>query len=298
MKTGAMERLLQRLGGSGPVVTDGAWGTQLQALGLGFGDSPERWNITEPDRVATVARGYVEAGSRAILTNTFGGSRVALASHGLTERAREINRLGVEISKQAAGDRALVFASMGPSGKLLMTGDITEEELCAAFEEQAQAFAEAGADGIVVETMTDLEEARIAVVAAARTGLPVVACMTFGSGKGKDRTMMGVTPEQAASGLLEAGASMVGANCGTGAADYEPVCRRLREASGRPVWLKPNAGLPEMVDGTAVYHTPPEVFAEEAARLVAAGAVFIGGCCGSSPDLIRALVGQVARDPQ
>ncbi len=281
--------LLEALLNHAPVVTDGAWGTQLQERGLGHGECPERWNLDRSEDVAAVARAYAEAGSRVVLTNTFGGNRIALASHGLEGRVAEINRRGVELSREGGGSDAAVFASIGPTGKLLIAGDVRADELREIFEEQTGACAAGGADAIVIETMSDIEEARIAVAAAVETGLPVVACMSFSAGKEKDRTMMGVTPEQAVEGLLEAGASIIGANCGNGAAEYEPVCRRLHAASGRPVWLKPNAGIPSLLDGVAVYSTRPEDFAVEAMKLCEAGAGFIGGCCGTGPAFVAAL---------
>jgi 5-methyltetrahydrofolate--homocysteine methyltransferase len=284
-----MHPLIAQLTSQGPVLTDGAWGTQLQALGLGSGECPDAWNLTHPDRVEQVARAYVDAGSRVILTNTFGANRVRLEGHGLADRVAAINRAGVEISKRAAGTRARVFASLGPSGKMLMSGDVTEEQLGEAFAVQAQAMAEAGADAIVVETMSELEEALIAVAAARTTGLPVAACLVFDSGKDKDRTMMGVTPERAAAALAEAGADIIGANCGQGIAGYIPVCARLRKGTDRPLWIKANAGLPEMVSGQATYKTTPAEFAGHLPALLEAGASFIGGCCGTSPDFIRAL---------
>ncbi len=289
-----MNSLLQSLLASGPVLTDGAWGTQLQSRGLGAGEFPDAWNLTHPERVTEVARAYVAAGSGVILTNTFGANRIRLADHGLAERGAEINRLGVELSRRAADGRAKVFASIGPSGKMLMSGETTAGDLEAAFAEQARTLAAAGADALVVETMSDLEEARIAVNAARQTGLPVVGCMVFDAGKSKDRTMMGNTPEQAAEALIAAGAEVVGSNCGQGIAGFAPVCRRLRAAANRPVWIKANAGLPEMVEGRVVYRTTPEEFASHAAELIEAGAGFLGGCCGTSPEFIRQL-GQAMR---
>jgi 5-methyltetrahydrofolate--homocysteine methyltransferase len=162
------------------------------------GEAPDLWNLTHPKEVAAVARAYVEAGSEIILTNTFGANRIRLTESGGADRLKEINLAGVALSRKAAGKRALVFASIGPSGKLLTNGDVTEEELRAAFTEQAEALVLGGADGLVLETMQDLEEAKLAVAAAKATGLPVVASMVFDSGKDKDRTMMGTTPEQAA----------------------------------------------------------------------------------------------------
>jgi methionine synthase I (cobalamin-dependent) len=285
----AMHPLIQSLIANGPAITDGAWGTQLQARGLPVGDFPDLWNLRHPEKVTEVAAAYVQAGSQIILTNTFGANRLRLAENGAADQAREINRAGVAISMQAAAAKAKVFASIGPTGKMLVAGEITEEELQEVFSEQAQAIADAGADAIVVETMADLAEAQIAVRAAKATGLPVVGCMVFDSGKDKDRTLMGVTPELAAKGLSEAGADVIGANCGQGVAGFVAICRRLRAATDLPVWIKANAGLPEMVDGKTVYRTTPAEFAGFRAELVKSGANFLGGCCGTSPDFIRAL---------
>jgi 5-methyltetrahydrofolate--homocysteine methyltransferase len=287
--------LLEQLMADAPVLTDGAWGTQLQARGLAAGEFPDSWNLSHPDRVAEVARAYVDAGSRILLTNTFGASRIRLADHGLADRVLEINRLGVEISRRAADGRAKVFASIGPSGKMLLSGETTAEALQAAFAEQGEALAGAGADALVIETMADLEEAKIAVAAARQTGLPVVACMVFDAGKNRDRTMMGHTPEQVAEALTAAGAEVIGSNCGQGIAGFAAICRRLRSATDRPLWIKANAGLPEMENGRAVYRTSPEEFAGYATELREAGAAFLGGCCGTDPEFIRALA-QVLRN--
>jgi methionine synthase I (cobalamin-dependent) len=182
-----------------------------------------------------------------------------------------------------------VFASIGPTGKLLLTGETTEEELRAVFSEQVRALAEGGAEAIVIETMSDLTEAKAALAAAKETGLPVVACMVFDTGKNRDRTMMGATPEQVARELTEAGASAVGANCGSGIEAYVPVCRRLRAATHLPVWIKPNAGMPELIEGRTVWRATPEEFAAQVPALVEAGAAFVGGCCGTSPEFVRAV---------
>ena len=281
----------------GTVVTDGAWGTQLQSQGLPVGACPDAWNLSHPDAVESVAQAYVAAGSQIILTNTFGANRFILARHDLADRVAEINAAGVEISRRAAGGRAKVFASMGPSGLMLMMGEASEDDLQAAFLEQAAAMAAAGADGIVVETMTDPAEARLAVAAARQTGLPVVACMTFDSGAKLDRTMMGTTPEQAAEQLLDAGADVIGSNCGQGVAGFVEICRRLHAASGCAVWVKANAGLPEMRGGQTHYAQSAEQFAEYVPQLVAAGAGFLGGCCGTSPDFIRALCAALRQSP-
>ena len=279
---------------STPVLTDGAWGTELQASGLAPADLPDLWNLAHPDRVETVARAYVDAGSRIILTNTFRANRVALAAHGAANSVEAINRAGVAISRRAAGTRAQVFASIGPSGRMLFAGDIDAAQLRDAFTEQAQALAAAGADALVVETMSDLDEARIAVAAAVTTGLPVVACMVFDSGRHRDRTMTGATPSDAAVELVRAGACVIGANCGLGIEAYVPVCAALAAATDRPVWIKPNAGLPTLADGRAVYAMTAEQFASHVPALIAAGARFIGGCCGTTPAFVAALQRHVA----
>ncbi len=289
-----MHPTIEKLIAAGPIISDGAWGTQLQARGLAIGDFPDAWNLSHPERVAEVARAYVDAGSRVILTNTFGANRIRLAENSLADRVVEINRRGVEISRQAADGKAAVFASIGPTGKLLMNGEVSAEEMLAAFAEQARAMAEGGADALVVETMSDLEEAKLAVAAARATGLPVVACMVFDSGKNLDRTMMGTTPEQAAQELTAAGADVIGANCGQGIGGFLPLCQRLRAATDRPIWMKPNAGLPQLVEGRAVYVGTPEDFAGHIPALLKAGANFVGGCCGTSPQFISAVCHRLA----
>lgn len=280
--------LIQKMTVAGPVLSDGAWGTQLQVRGLAPGEFPDLWNLTRPEKVSEVARAYVAAGSRIILTNTFGANRFRLAEAGAADKVKAINEAGARISREAAGDSALVFASMGPSGKLLINEDVTEEELRDAFAEQAQALASGGAQGLVVETMQDLDEARIAIDAAKATGLPVVASMVFDSGKDKDRTMFGAAPEQVAGALVEAGADVIGANCGQGIAGFVKVCARLKAAAGgHPIWIKANAGLPQMQDGRTTYAMTAAEFAGYVPAVMSAGANFIGGCCGTTPEFIR-----------
>lgn len=284
-----MNTLIEALVAQGPVVTDGAWGTQLQARGLGQGESPDHWNLTHPERVEEVPRAYRAAGSRIVLTNTFQANRITLESHGLADQVDAINRAGVAISRRAAGPDGFVFGSIGPTGKMVFMGEVSENEISRVFAEQAQALAAGGADAIVIETMSDLVEAKAAVAAAKATGLPVVACAVFDTGKDKDRTMTGATPEEVARQLTEAGADVIGANCGQGPEAYVAICRRYREATELPLWIKPNAGLPEVEGDRIIYRTSPEVFAEYAVQLADAGASFIGGCCGTSPEFIQAV---------
>ena len=282
-----MSRLREWLA-NGLLITDGAWGTELQVRGLPPGTIPDTWNLTHPERVEAVARAYVEAGSQVILTNTFRAN--AIAMQGCIEADLDaINRAGVALSRHAAVE-ALVFASIGPTGKMLLSGEIDSEQVTAAFAAQARSLAAAGVDALLVETMSDVEEARLAVDAARRTGLPVIVSFAFDSGKNKDRTMMGATPESVAEAMVEAGADAVGANCGVGVEQAILICRRLRAACDLPIWIKPNAGLPTM-EGTAVRYGPSaEFFASHYAALRDAGASFLGGCCGSTPEFIRALV--------
>ena len=282
-----MSRLREWLA-AGMLITDGAWGTELQARGLPPGTMPDTWNLTHPERVEAVARAYVEAGSQVILTNTFRAN--AIAMQGCPEAELDaINRAGVALSRQAAGE-ALVLASIGPTGKMLLSGEIGSEQIAAAFAAQSRSLAAAGADALLVETMSDIEEARLAAEAARHTGLPVIVSFAFDSGKNKDRTMMGATPEAVAEAMVKAGADAVGANCGVGVEHVVPICRRLRAACDLPLWIKPNAGLPT-IEGSAIhYGTSAEFFASHYAALREAGAAFLGGCCGSTPEFIRALV--------
>jgi methionine synthase I (cobalamin-dependent) len=285
-----MNRLLEWLR-NGPLIADGAWGTELQSRGLALGETPDLWNLAHPDRVQDVAKSYVDAGSQVILTNTFRANAIALAGHAAD--IESLNRAGVEISRRAAAGRARVVASIGPTGKMLMTGEVTEQQVADAFGQQALALASAGAEALLIETMSDLQEALIALKAAQHAGLPVIVSFAFDTGKQKDRTMMGETPEKIAAALQEAGAAGVGANCGAGAEFFPAICSRLRDACELPVWIKPNAGLPEVSGGRVHYHAAPEEFAERLPALLDAGACFVGGCCGSNPEFVRALAAKM-----
>jgi 5-methyltetrahydrofolate--homocysteine methyltransferase len=275
-----------------PLLADGAWGTQLQQL-LPPGSCLESLNLALPSAVESVARAYVEAGSDVILTNTFGGSRIALARHGLDARVADINRAGAELSLRAAGHRAVVFGSIGPSSRMLFMDEISAAALDEAFEEQARALAAAGVAALVVETMTDADEAVLAVRAAKRTGLPVIASMVFDAGPARDHTMLGVSVADAVGRLAEAGADAVGANCGEGIAGAAALTARLRACTTLPVWIKPNAGLPEYDDGRIVYRIKASEYAEYTPALIAAGAGFLGGCCGTTPEFIREMRGRL-----
>ena len=269
------------------LITDGAWGTELQARGLPAGTIPDTWNLTHPERVEAVARAYAEAGSQVILTNTFRANGVAMKDANAAE-LDAINRSGVKISRLAAG-QALVFASIGPTGKMLVSGEIGEEQVSAAFAAQAQSLAAAGADALLIETMSDVGEARLALAAARQTSLPVIVSFAFDSGKNKDRTMMGETPEAASEAMAEAGADAIGANCGVGVEYAVPICQRLRAACNLPIWIKPNAGLPTLEGSSIHYGTSADFFASHYAAIRDAGASFLGGCCGSHRTLFARL---------
>jgi len=277
--------------------TDGAWGTELMKLGGLSTELKELWNISSPDKVLQVATAYVNAGAKIILTNTFSSNRIMLERHGATGRSAELSRAGAAISRKAATDRALVFGSIGPTGKLLSLKQLSVAEAESAFAEQAIALAEGGADAIVIETMSDLEEAKVALRACmGACDLPVGVSFTFDSGKDKNRTMMGISPAQAWRAAKDGGASFMGANCGIGIDAYVKVAGELAQCgSDLPLWIKGNAGRPQMAaDGSTHYLAGPEEFRRAVPELVAAGVRFIGGCCGSTPAHVAAIVAAIA----
>lgn len=274
------------------LVSDGAWGTFLQQMGLQPGDCPELWCVDRPDDVLAVARSYIDAGADMIESDSFGGTRVKLADFGLADRAAELNEAAARISRAAAGADRWVIASMGPSGKMLLTEEVTEAELQAAFAEQAAALARGGADALCIETMTDPAEAAIAVRAAREaTSAEVICTFTFDrTGKGDYRTMMGTSPADAARAAIEAGAHVVGTNCGNGIAGMIPIVAEMRAAfPGVPILVHANAGLPQVVNGANVWPEGPEAMAARVPALVEAGANIVGGCCGTTPAHIRAI---------
>jgi 5-methyltetrahydrofolate--homocysteine methyltransferase len=270
-------------------IADGAWATELDKLASSPNGCREQLNLNKPEFVRQLGAAYVDAGAKIILTNTFSANRLALARFGVEDQVLSINRAGAQIARRAAAGRAHVFGSMGPSGKILLVEEVDEQSLTDAFEDQARALIEAGVDGLVIETMTELAEAVIAVRAAKATGLPVVACMTFDSGQHRNSTSMGTTPEDAAKALVEAGADIVGCNCGIGIEGCIPVVAAMRAVTDKPIWAKPSAGLPEIDGGKLIYKTTPQEFAAKAKELASAGAAIIGGCCGTTPDFTRAL---------
>ena len=276
------------------LIADGAWGTELAKLGLAAGESPERLNLEQPDMVRQVAASYVDAGADIILTNTFGGNTIKLAKAGLADRVADVNRIGAELSKEAADDRALVFASVGPTGEMMAPlGEVSEDEMVAAFAAQVKGLAAGGADGIVIESMSDLGESKAALRAVRdNADLPVVVSLTYSHGPGGHATMMGVRPEQAATEFEAAGAQIVGANCGQGIEKFVEIARIMHSATTLPLWMKANAGLPELVNGETVFRESPEFMAGYVRALVEAGASIVGGCCGTTPEHIARFVAE------
>lgn len=284
-----------------PLLGDGAMGTQLMLAGLEQGNCGEAWNLTRPERVLAIQRRYAEAGSDCILTNTFGGSRIMLHRHSHAGKAVEINKAGVEIAREAfAGKPGYVIGDIGPFGGLMEPyGDFTEAQVRAAFNEQAKALVDAGADAIIIETQTSLEELLLGIEAAKEAGAPcIIGSLAYdvtldGS---TFRTMMGVNPERAAEFIQRHGAHIAALNCGTGM-DMErarQAVERYRRVTDLAVMVQPNAGLPKLVNMKVVYDEPPEQMVRGVAGLLETGANIIGACCGSTPEHIRAF--RVAMD--
>jgi 5-methyltetrahydrofolate--homocysteine methyltransferase len=285
-----LEKLLET---GQPILLDGAMGTMLMAAGLEQGDPPEEWNVTHPDRVRAVHRGYIQAGSRVILTNSFGGTRFRLEMHDLQDRALELNKAAARNARaeaDAAPHIVAVAGSMGPTGQLFAPmGTLTFDEAKAAFAEQAQGLAEGGVDVFWVETMSDLNEVKAAVEGARSVSdLPIVTTMSFDT---HGHTMMGVSPVKAIETLGELDVFAIGANCGTGSDELEIAVKAMREANPEVMLVaKANAGIPQMATGGGiVYNGTPEVMAQYARNVRNLGVSLIGGCCGSTPAHIRAM---------
>ncbi len=274
------------------LLSDGAWGTFLQAKGMQPGECPELWNITHRAEVKDIAESYLLAGSDIIETNSFGGSRFKLSMYGLEDRVTELNRAAASISREAAGKDIHVAGSIGPTGKMLIMGDVTEEELYDTFREQALALEAGGADIIIIETMSAIDEAALAVRAAREnTKCIVIITMTFSKDPdGGFHTMMGVSPEEMVISMKDAGAHIVGSNCGNGIEDMIGIVKAIRTTDREiPVIIQANAGIPELIDGATVFRESPEMMASYIPELIKAGANIIGGCCGTTPEHIRAI---------
>lgn len=287
-----MNRLEELLESEAYVLLDGAMGTMLIAAGLEAGNPTEVWNVLHPEKVRAVHRAYIDAGSRLILTNSFGGNRLRLARHNLQARSTELNRAAAanaRLEADSAPHLVVVAGSIGPTGELLQpVGSLTYDEAKSAFAEQSAALAEGGVDLIWIETMSDLNEVRAAVEGTRSVcDLPVAATMTFDT---HGRTMMGVRPSKAVEALTDLTLMAVGANCGNGPQEIETVIETMRTVKPDTLLIaKANAGLPKRINRDIVYDGTPEVMAEYACHVRDLGARLIGGCCGSTPDHIRAM---------
>jgi len=283
-----MGKIIDQIKKGKVLVSDGAWGTFLQQKGLKLGECPEEWNLTHPDEVFDIAKSYIDAGADMIETNSFGGTIFKVEKYGLGDKVFELNKAAAEISRKAAGDK-YVLGSVGPTGKILMMGDVTEEELYEAFKEQSKALEAGGVDAIMIETMTDLDEARLAIRAAKEnTNCEVFCTMTFDKTvDGEFRSMMGVSPTEMVNTLIAAGTDLIGANCGNGIADMIGIVEEIRKVNPDiPVLVHANAGMPHYHDGQTVFPESPDEMAILVPKILAAGANIIGGCCGTTPDHI------------
>ena len=295
-----MNKLEQLLATHDYLLADGGMGTMLMAAGLEQGDPPEMWNILHPDRIRTVHRGYIEAGSQIILTNTFGGSRFRLKLHKLQDRAYELNKVAAELARaeaDTADHPVIVGGSIGPSGEIMEpVGALCYNEAVAGFAEQAAGLAAGGVDVLWIETMSDISEVRAAVQGCHEaTDLPIVATMTFDT---NGRTMMGITPVQAFTELSAMNLTALGGNCGNGPGEIEGVIQAMYATNQTyPFVAKSNAGIPEYVNGHLHYNGTPEVMADYAVKVRNYGARIIGACCGSTPAHIVAMREALANAP-
>ncbi|MCK4224291.1 MAG: homocysteine S-methyltransferase family protein [candidate division Zixibacteria bacterium] len=287
-----MESLLKRLKNGEILVADGAMGTMLFDYGLKPGEPPESFNLTRSEVLEEIARLYLDAGADIIQTNTFGASPLRLSLYSLDDKTEEINRNAVLAVRKVVGDRAYISASCGPSGRLLKPyGDTEPEEIYNSFVRQMNALISAGVDAICVETMTDLTEATLAIRAAKTVSpsTPVMATMTFDPTPKGFYTVMGTSIEDAAQGLKEAGADVIGSNCGNGIENMIKIAKEFKRYSQLPIIIQSNAGIPEMQGDKPVYPETPEFMAEKAKELVSSGVSIIGGCCGTTPEHVRAI---------
>ncbi|UCG26706.1 MAG: homocysteine S-methyltransferase family protein [Bacteroidales bacterium] len=274
------------------LVSDGAWGTYLQQKGLQPGECPELWCIDRPGDVLDIAKSYIIAGSDMIGTNSFGGTVFRLKHYGLSDRVGDINEAAASISREAAGNDKWVLGSIGPTGKILVMGDVTEDELYNGFKEQAIALSKGGADALCIETMSALDEALLAIKAGREnTNLEIITTFTFELTANREyRSMMGITPREAAKAAIDAGADIIGTNCGNGFERMIDIVREIRTAlPDKPILVHANAGLPENINGVNVYPETPGQMADLVPDLIDAGANIIGGCCGTTPEHIKAV---------
>jgi len=285
-----MKKIIEKLKNGEVLISDGAWGTFLQEEGLAQGECPELWNIENRDVVLRIAKSYIDAGSDMIETNSFGGNKIKLDHFDLGDRTYELNKAAAEISREAAGEEKIVLGSIGPTGKILMMGDISEEELYNAFAIQAKGLADGGADAICIETFFDIDEAKIAIKAVKEnTDLEIM--MTFSFDKAPDgsfNTMMGISPKQMTESLIEEGIDVIGTNCSNGFEGMIGIVKEIRDSNSEiPILVHANAGMPVIKDDEVSYPDTPIIMADLTPSLLKAGANIVGGCCGTTPEHIK-----------
>lgn len=273
------------------LTSDGAWGTYLFKKGLLSGSCPEEWNLTHYNNVFDIAKSYVDAGAEIISTNSFGSNLFKLSQYNLQDKLTEICRTAAEISRKAAGAKKYVMASLGPTGKFLIMGDVTREELHDSFKRQAIAFEKGGADAVCIETFYALDEAEEVITAVKEnTSLEVICTFTFDKSDYGFKTLMGITPQQMTESLILCGADIIGANCGSGFEDMIEIVKKIREVSERiPIIVQANAGIPAIENEQLIYSETPDKIKEIVPKLIDAGANIIGGCCGTTPEHIKVI---------
>lgn len=291
-----MKSILSEIKKGKVLVSDGAWGTMLIEKGLKTGECPELWNLTRRNDVLSIAESYINTGADIILTNSFGGSPYKLAHYNLSDKAFEINYEAAKISREAAGSDKFVLGSIGPTGAILIMGEVSEKEIYDGFSIQAEALMNGGVDAICVETMSAIDEALLAIKAAKEiTDLEIICTFTFEKTMQNEyRTMMGVSPSEMVEAVKNAGASIIGTNCGNGFDGMIEIVKEIREVDqSTPILVHANAGKPIFKNGKTIFPETPIMMSEKIPKLINCGANIIGGCCGTTPDHIKLIAEKI-----
>lgn len=293
-----MRSVIKAIENGNILISDGGWGTYLHQLGLEVGACPEIWNLTYREKVLSIPKSYINAGSDMVLTNSFGAHPIRLEHYGLQDQAYQLNETAAAISREAASDDHFVLGSIGPSGAIIMMGEIPEEKVYDGFRIQVEALSKGGADAICIETMSEIAEACLAIRAAKEfTDLEVICTFTYQKTvHGYYRTMMGVSPEEMVSAVKDAGADIIGANCGIGFDQMIEIVHEIRAADKTtPVLVHANAGIPIIKNNETIFPETPEMMRPKVRELVSAGVNIIGGCCGTTPEHIRVIVNEIRK---